>query len=175
MPHCLHHSTPHPCPETPPGPCPTAGNPKPPPHHPLLHTWDPQTSPGPCPTILCSMPRTSNPPQTLLHAWDPHTPQPSTSLSSEASRCKERSDMRKWRVVSALGWGPGCSGAYCTFRITSRTEFLGGVGRGPRHLDPWEWAPGPLGPLERGATGVEGSQTPGSLLPTSCGSFPPGI
>lgn len=33
--------------------------------------------------------------------------------------------MRKWRVVSAEGWGPGFSGANCTFRITSRTEFLG--------------------------------------------------
>lgn len=33
--------------------------------------------------------------------------------------------MRKWRVVSAEGWGPGFSGANCTFRITRRTEFLG--------------------------------------------------
>lgn len=48
-----------------------------------------------------------------------------TSLSREASRCRDRSDMRKWRVVSAEGWGPGFSGANCTFRITSRTEFLG--------------------------------------------------
>lgn len=28
-------------------------------------------------------------------------------------------------MVSAEGWGPGFSGANCTFRITSLTEFLG--------------------------------------------------
>jgi hypothetical protein len=32
--------------------------------------------------------------------------------------------MRKWRVVSAEGWGPGVSGANCTFLMISRTEFL---------------------------------------------------
>lgn len=37
--------------------------------------------------------------------------------------------MRKWRVVSADGWGPGFSGANCTFRITRRTEFLEVGGR----------------------------------------------
>lgn len=48
-----------------------------------------------------------------------------TSLSREASRCRDlRSDMRKWRVVSAEGWGPGVSGANCTFLMMSRTEFL---------------------------------------------------
>lgn len=34
------------------------------------------------------------------------------------------SDMRNCRVVSAMGWGPGLSGAYWTLRITRRTEFL---------------------------------------------------
>lgn len=47
-----------------------------------------------------------------------------TSLSREASRWRERSDIRKLRVVSTIGCGPGFSGAYCTLRITSRTEFL---------------------------------------------------
>lgn len=47
-----------------------------------------------------------------------------TSLSSEASRWRERSDIRKLRVVSTIGWGPGFSGAYWTFRMTNRTEFL---------------------------------------------------
>lgn len=49
-----------------------------------------------------------------------------TSLSRDASRCSGLSDMRNCRVVSAMGWGPGRSGAYWTFRITKRTEFLGG-------------------------------------------------
>lgn len=35
-----------------------------------------------------------------------------TSLSSEASRCSDLSDMRKLRVVSTIGCGPGFSGAY---------------------------------------------------------------
>lgn len=47
-----------------------------------------------------------------------------TSLSSEASRCSDLSDMRKLRVVSTIGCGPGFSGAYWTFLITRRTEFL---------------------------------------------------
>lgn len=59
-----------------------------------------------------------------------HPVAPPTSLSRDASRCRDRSDMRKWRVVSAEGWGPGFSGANCTFRITSRTEFLGAGRRG---------------------------------------------
>lgn len=49
-----------------------------------------------------------------------------TSLSRDASRCSGLSDMRNCRVVSAMGWGPGRSGAYWTLRITRRTEFLGG-------------------------------------------------
>lgn len=49
-----------------------------------------------------------------------------TSLSRDASRCSGLSDMRNCRVVSAMGWGPGRSGAYWTLRITKRTEFLGG-------------------------------------------------
>lgn len=52
------------------------------------------------------------------------TTQPLTSLSSDASRCNDRSDIRKCRVVSAVGCGPGFSGAYWTFRMTKRTEFL---------------------------------------------------
>lgn len=32
--------------------------------------------------------------------------------------------MKNCHVVSAQGWGPGCSGAYCTFRINRRAEFL---------------------------------------------------
>lgn len=47
-----------------------------------------------------------------------------TSLSSEASRWRDLSDIRKLRVVSTIGWGPGFSGAYWTFLITRRTEFL---------------------------------------------------
>lgn len=37
---------------------------------------------------------------------------PPTSLSREASRCKGLSDIRNCLVVSAVGWGPGLSGAY---------------------------------------------------------------
>ena len=47
-----------------------------------------------------------------------------TSLSREASRCRDLSDIRKLRVVSTIGWGPGFSGAYWTFLMTRRTEFL---------------------------------------------------
>lgn len=47
-----------------------------------------------------------------------------TSLSNEASRCSDLSDIKKLRVVSTMGCGPGFSGAYWTFLITRRTEFL---------------------------------------------------
>lgn len=55
--------------------------------------------------------------------------------------------MRKWRVVSAEGWGPGFSGANCTFRITRRTEFLGAEMRGERVSPqmPRHWLSPPTG------------------------------
>lgn len=70
-----------------------------------------------------------------------------TSLSREASRCRDRSDMRKWRVVSAEGWGPGFSGANCTFRITRRTEFLGAGGVSPQAPNTHSYLPQGLGLL----------------------------
>ena len=69
----------------------------------------------------------------------PAKPEPPTSLSREASRCKGLSDMRNCLVVSAVGWGPGLSGAYCTFLMTRRTEFLVEMGRAKddqSHLPP---------------------------------------
>lgn len=48
-----------------------------------------------------------------------------TSLLREAFRCNGLLDMKNCQVVSAQGWGPGFSGAYCTLRISRRAEFLG--------------------------------------------------
>lgn len=47
-----------------------------------------------------------------------------TSLSSDTSKWRDLSDIRKLRLVSAIGCGPGFSGAYWTFLITRFTEFL---------------------------------------------------
>lgn len=48
-----------------------------------------------------------------------------TSLLRQAFKCSGFLDMKNCQVVSALGWGPGLSGAYCTLRIGRRAEFLG--------------------------------------------------
>lgn len=48
-----------------------------------------------------------------------------TSLLRQAFKCNGFLDMKNCQVVSAQGWGPGCSGAYCTLRISRRAEFLG--------------------------------------------------
>lgn len=60
----------------------------------------------------------------------PRCPQPKgkcslTSLLRQAFRCRGLLDMKNCQVVSAQGWGPGFSGAYCTLRISRRAEFLG--------------------------------------------------
>lgn len=47
-----------------------------------------------------------------------------TSLLRQAFKFNGLLDMKNCHVVSAQGWGPGCSGAYCTFRINRRAEFL---------------------------------------------------
>lgn len=74
--------------------------------------------------------------------------------------------MRKWRVVSAEGWGPGFSGANCTFRITRRTEFLGvgrrgGRGRSSDTRTPTTAFPGPGAPGSGGGR----SQHRGACFP----------
>lgn len=48
-----------------------------------------------------------------------------TSLLRQAFKCNGLLDMKNCQVVSAQGWGPGFSGAYCTLRISRRAEFLG--------------------------------------------------
>lgn len=48
-----------------------------------------------------------------------------TSLLRQAFKCNGLVDMKNCQVVSAQGWGPGFSGAYCTLRISRRAEFLG--------------------------------------------------
>lgn len=55
----------------------------------------------------------------------PQGKHPLTSLLRQAFMCRGLLDMKNCQVVSAQGWGPGLSGAYCTLRISRRAEFLG--------------------------------------------------
>ena len=59
-----------------------------------------------------------------------------TSLLRQAFKCNGLLDMKNCQVVSAQGWGPGFSGAYCTLRISRRAEFLGSS-RGQRGGTLW--------------------------------------